>query len=100
MHIGGVYSKAINKTTVNYNVYKDLFLKNRNDAVLKKIFQTGVIQKIYADVLKPETKLLSSLKVAFEPLVYAGDRETTIHALRRIFRDRLWRIKHFFTGDK
>lgn len=100
MHIGGVYSKAINKTTVNYNVYKDLFLKNRNDVVLKKIFQTGVIQKIYADVLRPETKLLSSLKVAFEPLVYAGDRETTIHALRRIFRDRLWRIKHFFTGDK
>ncbi|WP_183308060.1 glycosyltransferase family 2 protein [Dysgonomonas hofstadii] len=94
-HFGGVYGKVTNKVNSDYRVYKDLLAKNKSDAVLKKIFRAAVIKKVYADVLDPEISLKYTLKIAFESIVYSGDIKTSVHAFRRIFRDRLWRIKRF-----
>jgi len=99
-HFGGVHSKIAGKANTSYNVYKDLYVKNRDDAVLKQLFRTGLMQKVYTDILNPQIQLKHSVKTAFEPFIYGGDVKTTFYALRRIFRDRLWRIKHYFSNKE
>jgi glycosyltransferase involved in cell wall biosynthesis len=95
-HLNGIFSKRSDKAHIHYNVYKDLFVNNRRDKELKRLYQIVLLRKINADVLNPEIKLSDSLKIAIEPLLYGKDIKTTFQAVRRILRDRLWRIKNTF----
>lgn len=93
-HFGGVYSKTTDKESVNYQVFKDLYKRNLNDGILKKVYRANLLHIINADVLNHEIRLTSSLQKALEPVFIGDGVKTSLLAVCRIFRDRLWRIKN------
>lgn len=93
-HYGGIFSKTGNKIDVQYSLFRELYMQNKSDIVLKKLYESSLMRKVYTDVLIPTTKLKNSLTIALEPLLCIGDFKTSYQALKRIFRDRLWRIKN------
>lgn len=94
-HQGGVFGKAANKADIHYNVFRELFLNHKNDEQLKRVYQISLLSKINRDILNPKIGFCYSMKVALEPLWYAGDFTTSYYAICRIIRDRIWRVKNF-----